>query len=815
MSRRLLVLCFTIVSLYGRGQYKYLGTYTADGTPQYFVQRDIIPQSTLDKIKQALPENYPVPKYNPQYISSGYETDIRLIDSASIYITFVGEGAGYKSSLGFYTYKLNAPRTQAPTPEEITIMFPNISASGSGGSLVPGDKILLGHFPANTGIGFVLIADGWRGGAVTNGNWMLYSNPAFNPEANANLKQHNVVLYDSALQKMILSFEDIRRDYGSCDNDFNDATFYISANPFTSIEQGNYTPIEIANSEISSGNTGGLESNGKLASKIAVRSFKRDSKAIETNTERSQQQRFVPQPIAIATNNGQGTITKTISSYFPLTGMTGSEVSYISTPKDLINITNANDVFTLDYYLNNKRVAVGFVSHTSETVYDHSKVICDRLNGSVIKDIRTILLNQHKLINTTLLRANGETEYALHFSVKKQNNNYRLYSFWNIDAYPKGEYLNFQFWGSSMSEICSIAFEVLKSLDSESPVISNESEIQIPDVFMKSGEYKNGKLLITIANKSKAGSLIIKGNITKAENFTTQPITKNIPLSGRSEEKLEIETGFLFDAGIALSTHNQLVEDHFYLADGAWGIDYKSQDANAINFSVQPCNAASAGNVLKIERDPIVKGDIKGVVNLFRNARAGNQPLAISDYNSISFELQSNKAVEIVIVPDSLSDWDNRPRYNIAATTGTEKITIPLSKFKDKSGLPVKWQNIRTIVFSLKGNDASFEPFTLKISNTMFVNHQVTNPSPSSEQAGIFIYPNPMVEQAIVRVPKNITSASLLLIDMNGRKVMNKDVVFTNGEYKLKVNNLISGLYKLVVISSSQQILNTTISVIK
>lgn len=813
MGKQLLVLCFSIFSITCMGQYKYLGAYTADGTPLYFVQRDIIPQSTLDKIKQALPENYPVPKYNPQYISSGYETDIRLIDSAAVYITFVGEGAGYKSTLGFYTYPLNAPRTQAPAPEEVTIIFPNISAQGSGGSLVPGDKILLGNFPANTGIGFVLIADGWRNGKVTSGNWILYSNPSFNPESSTSLKQHNVVLYDSTLQKMILSFEDIRRDNSGCDNDFNDAIFYISANPFTAIESTNYTPIETANTEITSGNSGGLESNGKLASKIALRSFKRDSKAIETRTERSKQQLFTQATLSIAANGDGSTTTKTLSSYFPPSGMTGAEVPYVSTPTDLVNITNANDIFTLDYYLNNKRVAVGFVSRTSQKVYDHSKVICDRLNGSVITDIRTIVLNNHKLINTTLLRANGETEYALHFSVKKETAAYRLYSYWNIDAYPSGEYLNFQFWGSNMSEICSIAYDVIKSLDAEYPVNSNPAEIQIPNVFMKSGEYKNGKLYLTIANKTKASSLEFKSNITKAENFTTQPISKTILLSGKAEEKLEIETGFLFDAGIAIATSNQAVEDHFYLADGSWGIDYKTTDATGIDFSVQPCNTAAVNNSTRMERDPMVKGDIKGVVNLFRNTRAGNLPLSITNYNAISFDLQSNKTVELVLVPDSLSDWDNRPRYTITPTNGMQKIIVSLDKFKDKNGQTVKLQNIRNIVFSLKGNDVSYDPFVLKVANAMFFNYVTT--SIATEATALKVYPNPVVNKTTVQVPKDITKASLQVIDMNGRKHVQKEVVFSNGQYHLQTSDLFSGIYKMVVISSDKQILSTNITVLK
>lgn len=812
MYRLLFCVALNMLALKSFAQYKYLGKYTADGTPQYFVGRDNIPNSTAEKIKSALPESYPVPKFNPQYISSGYETDIRLIDSAAVYITFVGEGAGYKNTLGFYTYSLNAPLTKKPTAEDITIIFPNVSQLGSGGSLLPGDKVLLGNFPANTGIGFVLIADGWRNGVVTNGNWVLYSNPDFNPEADPILRQHNVVLFDSTLQQLILSFEDIRRDNSGCDQDFNDAIFYITANPFKAIQQNNYTPIETANTEITSGNTGGLESNGRLASKIALRSFKRDIKEIEVKTERSAQPIF-NQSIQIITNNTvQGTITKALSNYFPSTGMSGMEVARISTPADLVNITNARDIFSLDYYHNNKRVAVAFASHTNDRVYDHSKVICDRLNGSEISDIRTIVLNKYKIINTTLIRANGETEYALHFSVKKDIGSYRLYSLWNIDAYPSGEYLNFQFWGSSMSEICSIAYDVISSIESEMPIKNNPSETQIPNVFMKSGEYKNGKLHLSIVNKIKATSIFFKSNVARSEKATTELITKNISLSGAREQKLEIETGFLFDAGISIAVAGQSIEDHFYLADGSWGVDYKLQDANGVNFSVQANNSAVTGEVLRMEREPAVRGNIKGVVNLFRNVRAGNLTLSVREFNAISFELQSDKAIEVVIVPDSLTDWDDRPRYTITPTNGMQKVTVLLDKWKDKYGNSVRFDKIRSIVFSLKGNDVSYEPFNLKVSNTIFFKQTIPS-IVSTENKGVKIYPNPVVHQTIIQVDENITKASMLIIDIAGRKHLQRDIIFSNGRYNLNAGSLLNGVYKIIIATPDKQILHGSMNV--
>ena len=59
-------------------QYKYLGTFTSDGKPNYLVANDVVTSSTMQLIQMALPEGKPVPIYNPQYIYSGYTSDILL-----------------------------------------------------------------------------------------------------------------------------------------------------------------------------------------------------------------------------------------------------------------------------------------------------------------------------------------------------------------------------------------------------------------------------------------------------------------------------------------------------------------------------------------------------------------------------------------------------------------------------------------------------------------------------------------------------------------------------------------------------------------
>ncbi len=223
--------------------FSFLGSYNSIGVPSYLLTNDVFDNQFLSNVNATLPEQRPVPTFNPQYITSGTETDVKLSEACDVWVTFVAEGAGWQNVLGYYTYNLNNPPTSASQISTIKIVLPNASMSNSGGGLNPGNKVKIGTFPAGTGIGWVLIANGWSNGTVTNGTHMVYSNPAFNPEANASLKRHNVFLYDQGRSLFLIGFEDMRRDMGS-DNDFNDLVFYVKSNPITAIDNTN-TPSVI------------------------------------------------------------------------------------------------------------------------------------------------------------------------------------------------------------------------------------------------------------------------------------------------------------------------------------------------------------------------------------------------------------------------------------------------------------------------------------------------------------------------------------------------------------------------------------------
>jgi hypothetical protein len=797
---------FTNTFIFAQG-YKFLGSYTADGTPLYFAPSDVVSEETINLVKNSLPENFPVPDYNPHYISSDFSRDILLYEEAAdVWVTFVSEGAGYRNVLGFYTYDLSTGIWEAPKASDITIIFPNVSGVGSGGSLVAGNKVHLGRFPAGTGIGWVLLANGWNGKEVTNGLWRLFSDRSFNPETDYELQYHNVLLNDPENERIILGFEDIRRDYNSCDNDFNDAVFYVTANPYTAIDRVNLADVSTA-AVVTSGNNGGLESTGDLAALIAKRNFKR----IKTNAvanEKSKQKSF----------SSAAKTASTLGSLLPTTGMYGTETTYVSSPTDLIGITNAQEVYSVDYYENDKRVAAVLATVTTGGIYGHSKAICDRLNNSTLEDVRQITLNGYEIIMAKIKRENGNLEYALNFSIQNLGSENTLHSYWNIDQYPTGNYNNFQVWGSTMGQVCSITKYIISQYKSKGTLLQGNTTTKIPSIFVKKGYYKNGQLHLKIINKSKASSVNFRGNQKATELGTIVKNTQEIALTTAYEQDIVVETGGLFDIGFSIQENNATIYDALYLADGPWGLDYVKSEVSIANYEISNSQIAMANNEYAIERNAKVAGTVYGTMNLFRNILPGELALDATDFSTVGFTIQNSLPVEVVLVTENMGDWNDRLRIQLPGNATAQEISMALTDFKNSNGQTYKDQKIKGFVFSTTGNYVTFQPFAIEISNLKLANSRtlsIVQNATATAATKMYNYPNPCSGATTVVLPTTTETAIVKIVDLTGRILSDKtytDVASSN-EIAVGLENINRGIYILMVTTKENESFQTRLIV--
>ena len=226
--------------------YTTLGTWDSDGVPDYLTTPDVITQGLLNDINSTLPEWIALPVSHPEYFAYGLTSNLIVEDSSEVWVTFVHEGAGWKNVLGYYTYPLGNPPATVNDINEHILIFPNVSFSGSGGGLTSGDKVFIDTIPANTVVAWFLVANGWNPSTaqVGNGTHVVYSDSYLNPEPDTSLQKHCVLLWDEPRQLFLMGFEDILRNNGGCDNDFNDAVFYATANPIEAINRDTLERID-------------------------------------------------------------------------------------------------------------------------------------------------------------------------------------------------------------------------------------------------------------------------------------------------------------------------------------------------------------------------------------------------------------------------------------------------------------------------------------------------------------------------------------------------------------------------------------------
>ena len=219
--------------------YYTMGEWNTDGVPEYLTEiRDQLDASLQNDISFSLPEGRPVPTYSPEYLN-GLDMNTLITDNADVWVTFVHEGAGYRNVLGYFAFDQNNPPNSVSDIDSLTIIFPNVSYKGSGGGLLTGDKVYLGRFEEGTAIGWFLMPNAWSSGtqSIQNVSDIKYSVNDFNDFTTEIYNQHVILLNDEERELLLLSFEDISRPGG--DNDFNDAIFYVTANPYTAVETGN------------------------------------------------------------------------------------------------------------------------------------------------------------------------------------------------------------------------------------------------------------------------------------------------------------------------------------------------------------------------------------------------------------------------------------------------------------------------------------------------------------------------------------------------------------------------------------------------
>lgn len=245
-----------------------------------FIDRFLaIPDQVTTTIGELLPEQS---NAGASFLSTRYDPNVYLKEPATVAVTFVWEGAGYRNTVGYFTYQVTP--AGYVTILDRQLIFPNASLP-TAGKLRTGDTATLRDaagavrvFPAGTRIGFFLVADGYSSNAFARdwsatGATVPSTSPntnrsvvkgvfttidAINPE-NADhapeLARHVALVNISGIDGFIdgsdfllMGFEDQNRVLGS-DNDFNDCVFLVTATPERAIATEHLPTVEPPSSD--------------------------------------------------------------------------------------------------------------------------------------------------------------------------------------------------------------------------------------------------------------------------------------------------------------------------------------------------------------------------------------------------------------------------------------------------------------------------------------------------------------------------------------------------------------------------------------
>ncbi|MCK5705088.1 MAG: DUF4114 domain-containing protein, partial [Cyclobacteriaceae bacterium] len=208
-------------------KFRFLGGWDSNGIPEYLQpEPDEVQQALINFVKETLPEKVNISESNIDFFGDDVQLNTELLKASEVYLTMVHEGAGWTNALGFYTYDVSNPPSIVYDIDSLVIIFPNVTQPDV---VKPGDKVLLGEFPENTGIGYFLIAKGWVGDTICLKSHMVFTDKHLNTFTTEEFRQQTILLNCEQEEKLLLGFEDIKRPGG--DNDFNDAVFYITAEP--------------------------------------------------------------------------------------------------------------------------------------------------------------------------------------------------------------------------------------------------------------------------------------------------------------------------------------------------------------------------------------------------------------------------------------------------------------------------------------------------------------------------------------------------------------------------------------------------------
>ncbi|WP_282041585.1 T9SS type A sorting domain-containing protein [Winogradskyella flava] len=557
----------------------------------------------------------------------------------------------------------------------------------------------------------------------------------------------------------------------------------------------------------SGGNEGGLESNNRLSEQINARNFNRARTGYTFDRSSASQ---VTRGLEYAHRNPNSGFT--LEDFIPL-DIIGETETINSTPADLVSITNATEIFAVDYMNVDTPIASILALKTENGVYEHTKYICDRLLGAELITVNTITINDQAFIKSIIKNVDGTYEFVLSLSAKVINNNqnFAIESHWNLDQYEDDvTFYNFQIWSNSIDDLYHLGEELLNLLDVKKPITTYNNSAP-PTVFVRKGQYINGGLDLQIINTNGTESINLDAGYRATETSDFETINSTLALNGQYITNLRVETGYLFDIGFRIGD-GMATPDDLFMSDGPWGIDASQLGTEVALYNVTANNFEFEASDYPIERNVELRANTNTYVAAYRALTPRFKAVDLTDYSALKLRAKGTGNLEITFVKESIANWEDQFKTTITLSGAFQDFVLPIQDFETLNGgaTSVVLDDVVTIVFTMVSEDGTMSSKEMNLENLrLSLDSALSVDDFIADANTIRAYPNPMTSKTTIEFTVAQTETlQFVVYDQLGKQVHNTTYNAVQGKNSITFNrnNLSAGLYFCKIISDQYNI---------
>lgn len=563
-----------------------------------------------------------------------------------------------------------------------------------------------------------------------------------------------------------------------------------------------YGMCEIVDPEASSGNKGGLESNNRLSDAIAKRNYNR------AKTSYSFDRAIAPLVEKTSNYAVRNTTAFTLQDLIPLDEI-NEDYAVESSPTDLIAITNATEVYAVDYIQNELSKASILALKTENGVYEHTKYICDRLLGAELISVSTIEINDQQFIKSLIKNIDGTVEFVLSLSAKIVDNEaaFAIESHWNLDQYEAAtSFYNFQIWAKSIDDLHILGQQVLNLLEVQKPITTYTISTP-PSVFVKKGTYTNGALELQIINTNRTESIVFDAGIRDTETSTLETMTTTIDLGENYITDITLATGALFDIGFRIGDGISTPDDLF-LSDGPWGLDAAQESTSVQSYEITENENTFNEDTFPVERNLHLNATTSSYVAAYRALTPRFQATDVSLFNALQLNAMGTGTLQVTFVKESIEDWEDQFKTTITLTDEFQEFDLSFDSFTSPTGDTLILDDLITIVFTMVSEDGSMQTKEMNLQDIQFATLEVLATEGFEIVATTMInYPNPFNSTTTIQLPTASASVQIKVIDMLGRIVDRQELITENAGHTANYTapNLQVGIYTYQITDATAQ----------